>query len=325
MRTDTGHVFHLSDYRPTDFVLESVDLTFRLDPKHTEVMSTLRLRRRPGAAADAPLVLDGDEVKLKRVEVDGAVLDRDRYEQERDDADPARHAGPGALHRQDRDRGGAGRQHPADGALPSRGVYCTQCEAEGFRRITYFLDRPDVLAVYTTRIEAPQGDGAGAAVATAISWRAAMRGRPALRRLARSASPSPPTCSRWSPAISASSRTASHGLAAARWRWGSMSSTARKPRAAYAMDALKRSMRWDEDASAANTISTSSTSSPSPTSTWARWRTRASTSSTTNTCSPTRTPRPTRTTPISRRSSRTSISTTGPATESPAATGSSSA
>ena len=83
MRTDTGHVFHLSDYRPTDFMLETVDLTFRLDPKHTEVVSTLTLRRRPGAAADAPLVLDGDEVKLKRVEVDGGVLDGDSYRRTR--------------------------------------------------------------------------------------------------------------------------------------------------------------------------------------------------------------------------------------------------
>lgn len=60
MRTDTGQIVHLADYRPTDFVLERVDLTFELDPKNTKVEARLIFHRREGAERQAPLVLDGD-------------------------------------------------------------------------------------------------------------------------------------------------------------------------------------------------------------------------------------------------------------------------
>ena len=63
MRTDTGQIVHLADYRPTDFVLERVDLTFELDPKNTKVEARLIFHRREGAERQAPLVLDGDELK----------------------------------------------------------------------------------------------------------------------------------------------------------------------------------------------------------------------------------------------------------------------
>ncbi len=62
MRTDTGQVIDLADYRPTDFVLERVDLTFDLDPTETKVEARLIFHRREGADPKAPLVLDGDEL-----------------------------------------------------------------------------------------------------------------------------------------------------------------------------------------------------------------------------------------------------------------------
>ena len=128
-------------------------------------------------------------------------------------------------------------------------TYCTQCEAEGFRRITYFLDRPDVMAVYTTRIEADKNEARGAALQRQ-SHRAGRRAGhvAAFRRLARSVSQSRPICSRWSAAISPASRTASPPCPAARSRSPSMSSPARRTACAYAMDSLKRAMRWDEEA-----------------------------------------------------------------------------
>jgi aminopeptidase N len=61
MRTDTGEIIHLEDYRPTDFVLERVDLTFELDPTETKVEARLIFHRREGVSADAPLVLDSTE------------------------------------------------------------------------------------------------------------------------------------------------------------------------------------------------------------------------------------------------------------------------
>ena len=214
------------------------------------------------------------------------------------------------------------------GLYRSGGVYCTQCEADGFRRITYFLDRPDVMAVYTTRIEADAGGGAGAA------RQRQPRRRPARcpateRHFAVWHDPHPKPAYLFALVGGelgevARSFYTTLGGRQVRAR-ASMSSPARR------RAPTTRSMRSSAPCagtrrrSAANTISTSSTSSPCPTSTWARWRTRASTSSTTSTCWPRPRPRPMPTTPTSRRSSRMSISTTGPATASPAATGSSSA
>lgn len=70
MRTDTGQIVHTADYRPTDFVLERVDLTFELDPKNTKVEARLIFHRREGADRQAPLVLDGDELKLSSLLLD---------------------------------------------------------------------------------------------------------------------------------------------------------------------------------------------------------------------------------------------------------------
>ena len=134
------------------------------------------------------------------------------------------------------------------GLYRSSGVYCTQCEAEGFRRITYFLDRPDVLAVYTVRIEADHAEAPVLLVERQSRGRRrhARHGAP-LRGLARSASPSRPICSRWSAAISARvERHASPPCRAARSTLGIYVEPGKEARAGYAMDSLKRAMRWDE-------------------------------------------------------------------------------
>ncbi|MBT9289098.1 aminopeptidase N [Prosthecodimorpha staleyi] len=147
----------LADYRPTHYAIRTVALDFRLDPEATEVTADLRLERRDGTAPGTPLVLDGDELELVAVEIDGARLKPDAYE-----------AGPSQLTLLDPPAGAftlriVTRIAPAlntklMGLYRTSGNYCTQCEAEGFRRITYFLDRPDVLAVYRTRIEARKAE-----------------------------------------------------------------------------------------------------------------------------------------------------------------------
>jgi len=147
----------LADYRPTLYAIRTVALDFRLDPEATEVTADLRLERRDGTAPGTPLALDGDELELVAVEVDGARLKPDAYE-----------AGPSQLVLLDPPAGAftlriVTRIAPAlntklMGLYRTSGNYCTQCEAEGFRRITYFLDRPDVLAVYRTRIEARKAE-----------------------------------------------------------------------------------------------------------------------------------------------------------------------
>ncbi len=154
LRTDDGQTIKLEDYRATDFVLHSVAMTIRLFEGRADIDTTLELERREGADAAAPLVLDGDELTLTGLALDGTPLDGDRYE-----------ASPGRLEITGLPSGGRFTLDVATTLVPenntklmglyrSNGIWCTQCEAEGFRRITYFLDRPDVLAPYTVRIEA---------------------------------------------------------------------------------------------------------------------------------------------------------------------------
>ncbi|MEX0853571.1 MAG: aminopeptidase N [Bauldia sp.] len=149
MKTETTAV-RLADYRAPDFAVDAVDLTIRLDPRRTLVTARLSLHR---LAEAAELALDGDELTLDSVALDGRPLAPDRYR-----------AAPGKLVIREVPDGPFSVEivtaiDPTAntklmGLYRSGDTYCTQCEAEGFRRITYFLDRPDVLSVYTTRIEA---------------------------------------------------------------------------------------------------------------------------------------------------------------------------
>ncbi|WP_137132775.1 aminopeptidase N [Rhizobium sp. FY34] len=152
MRTDTGQIVHLADYRPTDFVLERVDLTFELDPAATRIETRLIFHRRDGVDFGQALVLDGDELTLAELRLDQNELPAGQFD-----------VTPESLTIR-----GLPESVPFEvtiitiinpeantqlmGLYRTNGVYCTQCEAEGFRRITYFPDRPDVLAPYTITI-----------------------------------------------------------------------------------------------------------------------------------------------------------------------------
>ncbi|GEP10622.1 aminopeptidase N [Methylobacterium gnaphalii] len=153
MRTETPPTIHLADYRPSDHLIDRVDLDIRLDPHASRVTALLALRPNPQGKVGAPLVLDGDELKLVSLAMDGEVLLENAYT-----------ASPSGLtiHRPPQRPFTLAIETEIDptantklmGLYRSSGVYCTQCEADGFRRITYFLDRPDILSIYTTRIEA---------------------------------------------------------------------------------------------------------------------------------------------------------------------------
>ncbi|HEY6632064.1 MAG TPA: aminopeptidase N, partial [Rhizobiaceae bacterium] len=156
MRTDTGQVFRLEDYRPSDYLIPRTSLTFRLHPDSTAVTAELTVVRRQGVSKTAPLMLDGDGLALTSIEIDGEPLAASAYQ-----ATPDHLIIPSPPEAQNfRLTLGTEISPSANSALMglfrTSGVYCTQCEAEGFRRITYFLDRPDILSVYTVRIEAPK-------------------------------------------------------------------------------------------------------------------------------------------------------------------------
>ena len=158
MRTDTGQVFRLEDYRPSDYLIPTTNLRFQLSPDSTIVTATLRMRRRETAARDAPLILDGDGLVLRSAAINGKMLAAEAFS-----ATPEKliiHAPPSAneFELELETETAPSTNTALMGLYRSSGVYCTQCEAEGFRRITYFLDRPDILSVFTVRIEAMRSE-----------------------------------------------------------------------------------------------------------------------------------------------------------------------
>ncbi|UWM76783.1 aminopeptidase N [Rhizobium sp. WSM4643] len=246
MRTDTGQVIHLADYRPTDFVLERVDLTFELDPTETKVEARLIFHRRPGADPAAPIVLDGDELTLSGLLLDQVELDPSRYD-----------ATPESLTVRDLPESAPFEltitttinpeaNTKLMGLYRTSGIYCTQCEAEGFRRITYFPDRPDVLAPFTVNIIADKdanplllsngnflgGAGYGPGKHFAAWFDPHPKPSYLFALVAGDLGVVEDTFTTMSGREVVLKIYVEHG---------------KEPRAAYAMDALKRSMKWDEE------------------------------------------------------------------------------
>jgi aminopeptidase N len=157
MRTEQARPIRLVDYRPPDWLVETVELDVSLHPTQTRVRATLALKPNPQAEAPAPLMLDGDELQLTSLKLDGQLLAADAYSATPDGLTipqpPQRNF---VLEIETVTNPSANTQ--LMGLFRSSGTYCTQCEAEGFRRITYFPDRPDVMAIYTTRIEADKDE-----------------------------------------------------------------------------------------------------------------------------------------------------------------------
>ena len=151
MREGQSKVIHRADYQPPAFWIDTVELVFDLDPAKTRVLNRMRLRRNPAVTAQ-PLRLDGEELNLARVLVGGQGTSFKIED--------------GQLVLENLPEGEApfeleifttcapARNTKLMGLYVSNDSFFTQCEAEGFRRITYFLDRPDVMASYTVTLRA---------------------------------------------------------------------------------------------------------------------------------------------------------------------------
>lgn len=143
----------LQDYRPPDFLIDRVRLRFDLDARETRVSAELQMRRNPAAAGEhGPLRLDGERLELEAIAINGRDLAADEYQVTEQALILARVPDHFRLHT-------AVRIHPAtntalEGLYVSGDMLCTQCEAEGFRRLTYFLDRPDVMARFSVTLVA---------------------------------------------------------------------------------------------------------------------------------------------------------------------------
>ena len=156
MRTEEHRPILLKDYRPPDWLIDTVDLDVSLHRSATRVRSKLKVKPNT-ASAPAPLVLDGEDLKLASLMIDGKPLPPENFIATPDRLTIAQPPnGPFELEIETIIDPVGNTQ--LMGLYDASGTYCTQCEAEGFRRITYFLDRPDVMAVYTTRIEADKAE-----------------------------------------------------------------------------------------------------------------------------------------------------------------------
>jgi len=155
MRDPVPQVTYLKDYAPPAFLITSVDLDVDIEDEFTRVRATLALQRNPRSAdSAAPLVLNADELELEAIALNGAPLPASAYAVEANrltiSSVPAQFALTTVC-----------KIYPKQntklmGLYASKDGYFTQCEAEGFRRITYFIDRPDVMARYSVTIHADQ-------------------------------------------------------------------------------------------------------------------------------------------------------------------------
>lgn len=158
MRTTQGQAIHLKNYKTPNYRINSVDLDINLHPTQTHVTSIINVSRQKKVTADTPLILDGDELKLNSILVNGKKLKEGDYTETPTELTIHKLPKTAKFEVQIETEIDPTANTKLMGLYRSSGNYCTQCEAEGFRRITYFLDRPDVLAVYTTRLEADKKD-----------------------------------------------------------------------------------------------------------------------------------------------------------------------
>ncbi|MFT7516881.1 MAG: aminopeptidase N [Myxococcota bacterium] len=148
----TATVKYRKDYTVTDFCIEKVDLDFHLEDDYTLVTSDLEIRRRDLSAAKN-LILDGEELELQEIRIDGASLkEGDDYKLTEAGLELYDVADSFSLQTVVKIKPHLNTQ--LSGLYQSGSMFCTQCEALGFRRITYYLDRPDVMATFKVRISA---------------------------------------------------------------------------------------------------------------------------------------------------------------------------
>lgn len=155
MRTEQPKMIYLKDYQAPDYLIDETHLTFELYEDHTLVHAQLLMRRNPACGAGLPpLVLDGQQLELLELKLDDRELTAADYQlsdshltlqptQERFVIDSSVRIHPES-------------NTALEGLYKSSGMFCTQCEAEGFRKITYYLDRPDVMSTFTTTLSAEQ-------------------------------------------------------------------------------------------------------------------------------------------------------------------------
>jgi aminopeptidase N len=246
MKLETARPVHLKDYRPPAYLIDRVSLDISLEPTRTRVRAKLWVRPNPNSSGRREqLRLDGEHLELAEIALDGTALGKKDYKLT-DTSLTLNKTPTGPFTLDITTFVNPGANKALQGIYRSNNVYCSQCEAQGFRRITYFLDRPDVLATYTVRIDADPKSAPILLSNGNLKERGTLDG--GKRHYAVWHDPHPKPSYLFAlvggdlAPISSTFRTKSgrkvdlaiyveHG---------------KEARAAWAMDSLKRSMRWDE-------------------------------------------------------------------------------
>ncbi|MCI3133709.1 aminopeptidase N [Phenylobacterium aquaticum] len=242
MRTETPQPIRLTDYRPPAYLIDEVHLTFDLAPNTTRVTARLSIRRNGDHAE--PLVLNGERLKPISVAVDGRELGAAEHSVDAEFLTVPNV--PAAFTLTTEVEIDPEANKALDGLYMSGGRFCTQCEAEGFRKITWFADRPDVLSRFTVRIEAPK------TYQRLLSNGNLMESGdlPGGKRYAAWNDPFPKPCYLFA-LVAGELDELSDSLVTMSGRTVDLKiyvDPGMAGRATYAMDALKRSMKWDEEA-----------------------------------------------------------------------------
>jgi aminopeptidase N len=248
MDTDAPRPILLEDYKPPNYLIDTVALDVALDPTRTTVRSRLQMRVNPACAGKpGALRLDGELLALERIALDGRELSATEYEVTDRQLVIARLPADRAFRLEITTVCNPQANAALTGLYLSRGIYCTQCEAQGFRRITYFLDRPDVLATYTVRVEADREEAPVLLSNGNPLERGTLDG--GKRHYAVWRDPHPKPCYLFA--------LVGGNLASLASEFTTMSGRkvdltiyvepGKEGRCVWAMDSLKRSMRWDEE------------------------------------------------------------------------------
>ena len=151
MRTDMPQAIHREDYTPPTYLVDTVEIGFDLAPTLTRVSTRMTIRRHPDAA-DSTLILHGEHLTLVQLRVDGEILPPRAYRVTPQTLEISNLPAHATLEIETTTR--PDQNTTLSGLYVSNGNFFTQCEAEGFRRIAYFPDRPDVMAKYTVMLRA---------------------------------------------------------------------------------------------------------------------------------------------------------------------------
>ena len=244
MRLDAQQppLIRLEDYRPPAYLLDRVELVFALSPGATRVRARLHLAPNPARAGEGPLDLrlDGRLLKLLSATIDGAPVPANALSLDEEGLTVEATHVPQAPFVWEAETGIAPEGNTAlEGLYMSKGMYCTQCEAQGFRKITFYPDRPDVMARFRVRVEgdAPVLLSNGNLIASGAGW-------------AEWEDPFPKPSYLFA-LVAGDLRAVEDRFTTRSGREVLLQIWVRpgdEDRCGYAMDALKRSRKWDEEA-----------------------------------------------------------------------------